>query len=64
MKIRFRKYRIVTDNYNGYEVQHWHIWWPFWNDFMVKGTGISNTNPTIEEAKKLLESGKVIWEST
>lgn len=23
-------YRIVTDDYLGYEVQFWRWWWPFW----------------------------------
>ncbi len=24
------RYRVVRDNYAGYEVQIWRWWWPFW----------------------------------
>jgi len=38
-------YRIVTDEYSGYEVQSWRWWWPFW----VQGS--TNTHNTIEKAE-------------
>ncbi len=46
------KYRIVTDNYLGYEAQVRYWWsWPFWQQI-----GFSNTHPTeaaaIEYCKK------------
>ena len=25
-----KRYRIVQDEFAGYEVQAWRIWWPFW----------------------------------
>ena len=40
------KYRIVRDNYSGYEVQIKHWWWPFW--YMPT----CNTHVTVEGAKK------------
>lgn len=40
------KYRIVTDNYAGYEVQSWRWWWPFWIQ------GATNTHYSIEDAEK------------
>jgi hypothetical protein len=30
MKFKLKRYRIVYDNYAGYEAQVWRIWWPFW----------------------------------
>lgn len=39
------KYRIVTDNYAGFEVQSWRWWWPFW----IQGT--TNTHVTVEDAE-------------
>jgi hypothetical protein len=28
-------YRIVRDNYAGYEVQIWRWWWPFWQQVSI-----------------------------
>ncbi len=39
-------YRIVRDNYNGYEVQSWRWWWPFWIQ------GRTNTHSTVERAEE------------
>lgn len=39
------KYRIVTDNFAGYEVQCKRWWWPFWIQ-----CGYTNTHRTIEAA--------------
>ena len=48
------KYRIVTDNYNGYEAQ-WRPWWsPIWFVMDDMGTG-TNTFKTVEEAKAFIE---------
>ena len=44
------KYRIVTDNYAGYEVQSWRWWWPFWIQ------GATNTHSTIEAAEEYAKS--------
>ena len=41
-----REYRIVHDEYLGFEVQHRTWWWPFWRE-----TGFSNTHLTIERAE-------------
>lgn len=50
-------YRIVTDNYSGYEVQEWRWWWPFWVQ-----CGRVNTHPTVERAEMYANriSGKVV----
>lgn len=44
------EYRIVTDNYSGYEVQVRRWWWPFWieADFV-------NTHSSIDEAERFAE---------
>ena len=42
-------YRIVTDEFAGYEVQSWRWWWPFW----VQGT--INTHSSIAEAEEYAE---------
>ncbi len=39
-------YRIVSDNFNGYEVQFWRWWWPFWE------MPVCNTHTSIENAEK------------
>ena len=55
MKIFKRRYRIVRDNYLGYEVQS-RIWWfPFWLECGIR-MGISNTHHTIEKAKEFIET--------
>jgi hypothetical protein len=40
------RYRIVTDDYAGYEVQVWRCWWPFWWQ-----AGFANTFLTVEDAE-------------
>lgn len=47
------RYRIVTDCYNGFEVQAWRWWWPFWMQFEI------NTNPSPGAAKVWL-AGRLI----
>lgn len=42
------RYRIVTDRWNGFEVQVWRWWWPFWEMPAL------NTSPSVEEAKAWL----------
>lgn len=50
------KYRIVTDNYSGFEVQTWRWWWPFWIQ------GATNTHRSVEaaEAYARRSSGRVV----
>ena len=48
--MKTRKYRIVRDNYAGYECQIWRIWWPFWVQM-----GSSNTHGTLERAEEYIE---------
>lgn len=60
-KIRFKKYRIVKDNFLGYECQCWRLWFPFWIQM-----GWTNTHTTIENARKFIDEGgsnSVIWKS-
>lgn len=58
-KLFKKKYRIVRDNYSGYEVQHKYCWWPFWVE-----TNTFNTHYTVEDAetfiKKVSRSGSVV----
>ena len=55
MKIRIKRYRIVTDSYAGYEVQIWRIWWPFWVQMRYV-----NTHNSIEAAEKFIKTGKIV----
>lgn len=41
------EYRIVRDNYAGYEVQVRRWWWPFWQQ-----CGFCNTHCSIERAEQ------------
>ena len=56
MKLRFptTRYRVVRDNYLGYEAQFKVWWFPFWMECesYTGGCG-TNTNRTIEEARQL-----------
>lgn len=49
------RYRIVRDNYSGYEAQIRYWYFPFiW--FQLNGDyGICNTNISIEQAENLIE---------
>lgn len=42
------RFRIVTDKYNGFEVQRKTRWWPFWRQPRI------NTSETLGEAKDWL----------
>lgn len=45
-----KKLRIVKDNFSGFEVQIWRIWWPFWVECWQYG--IINTFSTLEKAEE------------
>lgn len=51
------KYRIVSDNYQGFEAQ-FRYWWWFW-----MAIGGLNSRPSLEGSKKLVERHKncVVW---
>ena len=51
--MKLKKYRIVRDNYLGYEAQIWRLWWPFWTE--IKN---NNTHQTIEEAERFIKGVK------
>ena len=57
--IKLKKYRIVRDNYNGYECQVWRLWLPFW--FQM---GWTNTHPTLEKAKEYINNRGEVWRSS
>lgn len=49
------KYRIVKDDYLGYEVQQKSWWWPFWVQ-----TGGINTHMTLEKAERWAKTRGVV----
>lgn len=51
------KYRIVKDHCLGYEVQCKRWWFPFWVQIGDHGYS-TNTSPTIDIAKKLIDIHK------
>jgi hypothetical protein len=53
------RYRIVTDDYAGYEVQAWHWWRPFWSGLSVHGN-FANTFLRIEDAENFAQNGDVV----
>lgn len=55
--MKLKKYRIVRDNYNGYEVQNWRLWFPLWLQ------GVTNTHSNIEKAKEYIKKlkNKVVY---
>lgn len=57
--IKVVRYRIVKDDYSGYECQIWKIWFPFWCQM-----NFCNTHHTLEEAIAFIENhGKVVLSS-
>ena len=52
----WRKYRIVTDRYKGYESQVKYIWWPFWIQPTI------TTHRTVEEAEQYIIDKAKKWD--
>ena len=48
-------YRIIDDDYSGYEVQKWRWWFPFW--VQKNKYGCINTFSQIEDAKQWIKDG-------
>lgn len=44
------EYRVVEDNFAGFEVQARRWWWPFWLE-----CDFCNTHPTVEAAERWAE---------
>ena len=55
MKIK-KQYRIVKDNFNGYEVQKRTSLFPFWYQIDLSGHRGTNTHKTIESAKNFISN--------
>jgi hypothetical protein len=51
------KYRVVNDNYNGYEVQSFRWWFPMWMQCWASGS-ITNTFSNLDRAKQFIEIKK------
>lgn len=49
------KMRIVTDLYNGYEVQYRVKWWPFWLQCGYAGRWGVNTHESLDLARDFAE---------
>ena len=56
-----KRYRVVTDQNSGYQVQVKHWWWPVWGPAAWR-----SWTPTIEQAKELVDKlkAKDSWKST
>lgn len=50
LNIKIHRYRIQSDEYLGFEIRKWRIYWPFWVQI-----NYSNTYSSIEKAKKDLD---------
>lgn len=50
MTTRKTKYRIVPDNYKGFQIDYKLWWWPFWIQW-----DRANTFSTLEEAEAVIE---------
>jgi hypothetical protein len=55
MKICIRQYRIVTDNFGGFEVQKKRWYFPFWLQIRSEEGMCINTNISVEKAEELIE---------
>lgn len=57
--IKVIRYRIVRDNYCGFECQKWRLWFPFWLEM-----GYANTHPSIDKAISYIKNdGTVVISS-
>ena len=56
--IKVVRYRIVRDNYCGYECQKWRIWCPFWIQM-----DFTNTHPTVDGAIDYIKNRGVVLSS-
>ena len=50
------KFRIITDNYRGYEVQIKRWWFPFWVECWRDG--MVNSFSSVDDAKKWIKVGR------
>ena len=74
MKFFETKYRIITDNYSGYEIQYKKWWMPFYMQSSRSCLNIMgiNTFMSVEQALKAVTNfimkekskNKVVWESS
>lgn len=55
MGFKIIKYRIIRDNYSGFEVQKWRWYFPFWTQL-----NFVNTNLSIEQAIKRIENDMIV----
>lgn len=53
--IKVVRYRIVKDNYLGYECQIWRLWFPFWCEM-----NFCNTHDTLERAIESIEKHRKV----
>ena len=53
--MKLKRFRIVKDNYSGYEAQIWRVWWPFWTQM-----GFTNTHTTIEDAERYIRNSMFV----
>jgi len=58
--MKLRKYRIVSDEYCGYQCQVWRLWFPFWVEM-----NFVNSHISLESEIDYIKNGekKVVWES-
>lgn len=59
--MKLKKYRIVADDYNGYECQCWRLWFPFWIQMTEYGS-FCNSFRDLSSAKAFISNSKqIIW---
>ena len=55
MGFKIIKYRIIRDNYAGFEVQKWRWYHPFWTQL-----NFVNTNISINQAIRRIENDMIV----
>ena len=55
MGFKIIKYRIIRDNYGGFEVQKWRWYFPFWLQL-----DCVNTNFSVEQAIRRIENDMIV----
>jgi hypothetical protein len=55
MGFKIIKYRIIRDNYGGFEAQKWRWYFPFWLQL-----NYVNTNLSVEQAIRRIENDMIV----
>tara|TARA_R110001592_G_scaffold198471_1_gene446709 strand:- start:271 stop:456 length:186 start_codon:yes stop_codon:yes gene_type:complete len=59
--MKFIKYRVVTDEHCGFQIQVWRLWLPFWLEQGFLGNTHHTKELAIKQVEKLKNKNEVIF---